>query len=195
MRIFLIIIILFFNIKSFSNANDIKEFEIEGMSIGDSLLNFVSKKSVKTQIENKRTSVYYDNDYVSIVLKDMRNKLSIYEDVKAVIKPNDKSYKIYALEGLIGFNNINECHEDQIRIADEIKNSLNLKVEGDMWNLKKSRLPEVIKDIRYIDFDLKKDLSHGSFRTGCYDYKEGQDILMIMINSPEFDKYLLKTAG
>ena len=51
------------------------------------------------------------------------------------------------------------------------------------------------KDIRYIDFDLKKDLSHGSFRTGCYDYKEGQDILMIMINSPEFDKYLLKTAG
>ena len=106
MRIFLIIIILFFNIKSFSNANDIKEFEIEGMSIGDSLLNFVSKKSIITQIEDKRTSVYYDNDYVSIVLKDMRNKLSTYEDVKAVIKPNDQSYKIYALEGLIGFNNI-----------------------------------------------------------------------------------------
>ena len=89
MRIVLSFIILIFSFQTFSNANDIKEFEIEGMSIGDSLLNFVSKKSVKTQIEDKRTSVYYDNDYVSIVLKDMRNKLSTYEDVKAVIKPND----------------------------------------------------------------------------------------------------------
>ena len=75
MKIFLSILVLLFSFQTFLNANDIKEFEIEGMSIGDSLLNFVSKKSVKTQIEDKRTSVYYDNDYVSIVLKDMRNKL------------------------------------------------------------------------------------------------------------------------
>ena len=38
-----------------------------------------------------------------------------------------------------------------------------------MWHLRKSRLPDAIKDIRYIDFDLKSDLSTGSFRTGCYD--------------------------
>ena len=195
MRFFLTLLILILSLQSFSNANDISEFEIEGMSVGDSLLNFVTKKSIKTQIEDRASSVYYEKDYVSILLKEMRNKLSIYDDVKAVIKPNDKSYKIYALEGIIDFSNIDECHKDQIKISGEIKDSLNLKIEGDMWHLKKSRLPGGIKDIRYIDFDLKSDLSTGSFRTGCYDYKDGTDVLMIMINSPEFDKYLIEEAG
>ena len=189
--IFILIVNLNLNI---SYANDIREFEIEGISVGDNLLKFVSEGSIKTQIEDRKTSVYYDNDYVSILLKEMRNKLSIYDDVKVVIKPNDQSYKIYALEGILGFNNIDECHKNQIKISDEIKNSLNLQMEGDMWNLKESRLPDSIKDIRYIDFNIKEDLSEGSFRTGCYDYKVGPDILMIMINSPEFDKYLAKLA-
>lgn len=189
--IFILIVNLNLNI---SYANDIREFEIEGISVGDNLLKFVSEESIKTQIEDRKTSVYYDNDYVSILLKEMRNKLSIYDDVKVVIKPNDQSYKIYALEGILGFNNIDECHKNQIKISDEIKNSLNLQMEGDMWNLKESRLPDSIKDIRYIDFNIKEDLSEGSFRTGCYDYKVGPDILMIMINSPEFDKYLAKLA-
>ena len=188
--IFLGIIFINFSVL----ANDIREFEIEGISVGDNLLKFVSEGSIKTQIEDRKTSVYYDNDYVSILLKEMRNKLSIYDDVKVVIKPNDQSYKIYALEGILGFNNIDECHKNQIKISDEIKNSLNLQMEGDMWNLKESRLPDSIKDIRYIDFNIKEDLSEGSFRTGCYDYKVGPDILMIIINSPEFDKYLAKLA-
>ena len=194
MKIFLSFIILIFSFQSLSRANDIREFEIEGISVGDNLLKFVSEGSIKTQIEDRKTSVYYDNDYVSILLKEMRNKLSIYDDVKVVIKPNDQSYKIYALEGILGFNNIDECHKNQIKISDEIKNSLNLQMEGDMWNLKESRLPDSIKDIRYIDFNIKEDLSEGSFRTGCYDYKVGPDILMIIINSPEFDKYLAKLA-
>ena len=186
--------IFILNFLNISYANDIREFEIEGISVGDNLLKFVSEGSIKTQIEDRKTSVYYDNDYVSILLKEMRNKLSIYDDVKVVIKPNDQSYKIYALEGILGFNNIDECHKNQIKISDEIKNSLNLQMEGDMWNLKESRLPDSIKDIRYIDFNIKEDLSEGSFRTGCYDYKVGPDILMIIINSPEFDKYLAKLA-
>ena len=195
MKKFFLVLIIIFSFQSFTNANEIKEFELEGMSVGDSLLNFVSKKSIKTQIKDRTTSVYYEKDYVSIVLKEMRNKISNYDDVKAVIKLNDQSYKIYALEGIINFRSIDECHKDQIKISNEIKDSLNLKIEGDMWHLRKSRLPDAIKDIRYIDFDLKSDLSTGSFRTGCYDYKNGTDFLMIMINSPEFDKYLLEEAG
>ena len=195
MRILLSILILIFSLQAFSNASDITEFEIEGMSVGDSLLKFISKKSIKDEIANKQTSVYYNNDYVSILLKDMRGKLLIYDDIKAVIKPNDATYKIYALEGILDFSNIDECHKNQLEISDQIKNSLDLKVEGDLWNLKKNRLPETIQNIRYIDFDIKADLSEGSFRTGCYDYKTGNDILMIMINSPVFDKYLLDTAN
>ena len=39
MRIIIIIITFFINLQSFTKADDIRDFEIEGLSIGDSLLN------------------------------------------------------------------------------------------------------------------------------------------------------------
>ena len=46
MRFFLLAIIFFFNLQSLTKANDIREFEIEGISIGDSLLNFAEEKKI-----------------------------------------------------------------------------------------------------------------------------------------------------
>ena len=46
MRIIFSIIIVIFNIQSWTNADDIRDFEIEGMSIGDSLLDFFSKNQI-----------------------------------------------------------------------------------------------------------------------------------------------------
>ena len=43
MRLVLLIIIFIFNIHNFTKADDIKDFEIEGMSLGDSALNFFTK--------------------------------------------------------------------------------------------------------------------------------------------------------
>ena len=44
MRNFLLILILTFSFQSLVKADDIRDFEIEGMSIGDSLLDFFTKK-------------------------------------------------------------------------------------------------------------------------------------------------------
>ena len=38
-----LVLILIFNFQSWTKANDISEFEIEGMSIGDSALDFIEK--------------------------------------------------------------------------------------------------------------------------------------------------------
>ena len=58
MRIFLItFLILIFNLQTWTNADDIKDFEIEGMSIGDSLLNYYSTN----EISEMRTVIF--NDY------------------------------------------------------------------------------------------------------------------------------------
>ena len=195
MRLILITIIFIFSLQSLVKANNIKDFEIEGMSIGDSLLNFSSKRSIKNEINNKDNSVYYEDKYVSIVVLELRNKLKIYEEVKAIINPRDKTYKIVALEGILAFEDINECHKNQIDISKEIKNSLNLAVNPDQWDLEKNRLPPSIKGIRFIDFNLNDDLSLGSFRTACYDYASGKDLLMVIINSSEFDLYLQETAN
>ena len=41
MRLFIAVFILILNLQSWTKADDIRDFAIEGMSIGDSLLNFL----------------------------------------------------------------------------------------------------------------------------------------------------------
>ena len=40
MRVFLTVLVLIFSLQSWTKADDIRDFEIEGMSIGESALNF-----------------------------------------------------------------------------------------------------------------------------------------------------------
>ena len=46
MKIFLSILILIISFQSLTKADDIRDFEIEGISIGDSLLSFGSKDQI-----------------------------------------------------------------------------------------------------------------------------------------------------
>ena len=43
MRIILSLLIIIFSVQPWTKADDIRDFEIEGMSIGDSLLNFMNE--------------------------------------------------------------------------------------------------------------------------------------------------------
>ena len=47
MRVFIAVLVLIFSLQSWTKADDIRDFEIEGMSIGDSLLEFASEKEIK----------------------------------------------------------------------------------------------------------------------------------------------------
>ena len=46
MRIFLTVLILTIGLQSFCKADDIRDFEIEGMSVGDSLLSYFTEKQI-----------------------------------------------------------------------------------------------------------------------------------------------------
>ena len=50
MRVFITVIILIFSFQSWTKADDISEFEIEGMSVGDSALDYFSKKEIKNGV-------------------------------------------------------------------------------------------------------------------------------------------------
>ena len=55
LRVFISIIILIFSFQSLSKADDIRDFEIEGISVGDSLLNHAKTIGVtKKYILDKR---------------------------------------------------------------------------------------------------------------------------------------------
>ena len=47
MRVFIAVLVLIFSLQSWTKADDIRDFEIEGMSIGDSALDFFSKEEIE----------------------------------------------------------------------------------------------------------------------------------------------------
>ena len=74
-------------------ADDIKDFEIEGISVGDSLLDFMTKEEIK---ENIRNYVPVASKYYVSSFNDLKN----YDSLDIYLKRKDKRYII---KGVIGF--------------------------------------------------------------------------------------------
>ena len=62
---FLIILILIFNLSNFSFADDIRDFQIEGMSVGDSALDYFSEEEINSGFRLN----YEESDFYKIVEK------------------------------------------------------------------------------------------------------------------------------
>ena len=64
MRALIIFLVLVFNLQSWTKADDIKDFEIEGMTVGESLLNYFDESLIEKEINNHEISYYYENKFV-----------------------------------------------------------------------------------------------------------------------------------
>lgn len=196
MKVFFTVLVLIFCVQSWTNADDIGDFEIEGMSIGDSLLDYMDKKQIQNQVNNKDFSIYYKDDYVAISLWNNRNKFQIYDDVGVILKQNDPIFKIYALEGTLYMDeesNIEECYKKQDIISNDIKEVLKIKNKGDTWFVEKKNLQNYLSSVKYIDYEL----SDGSLvRTTCYEVIKGVrkhsdlNLLYVVLDSATFYNYL-----
>ena len=100
MKRLLLILILTFSFQILAKADDIRDFEIEGMSIGDSLLDFVSENKIKNLMKTD-----YPNSKkfsrVTIICPNM----AVYEDTMIHFKTEDKKYVIYSVDGGIFYKN------------------------------------------------------------------------------------------
>ena len=47
MRVFIAVLVFIFSFQSWTKADDISNFQIEGMSLGDSLLDYMSEDEIK----------------------------------------------------------------------------------------------------------------------------------------------------
>ena len=114
---------LFFILFSFSSpsfADDISEYEIEGISIGNSLLDHLSEEEIITEIESNKQVYNYLTDKFGEVYSHNDNFES-YEILSFFVKPNDKNYKTYSIRGMITYDdNIEKCYAKQNEIAKEI---------------------------------------------------------------------------
>ena len=86
MRIFLSVLILIFSFQSSTKADDIRDFEIEGMSIGDSALDHFTKQEIEKNIRG-----YFNNQY------KLPSDLTTINNVKHCIK------NIFAHDPLVAY--------------------------------------------------------------------------------------------
>ena len=115
----LILLVLLFSSSIF--AEDISDFQIEGMSVGDSLLDYFSEEEIN---ENKRN--YLNRKAKFYVVSSGNLKLKNFENLEFYLKTDDNKYLIYLISGAISFeNNIGNCKKKKDEIVNEIKDLFN----------------------------------------------------------------------
>ena len=116
MKLSFIILVLFLSILSWTKADDIGDFQIERMSIGESALNYFSLE----QIRSGRKAVYNDSTYTT--LEPIDPIIKTYDLVSFSFRSDDKNYKMVAVTGIKNFYNDHlGCYQLQDKIFKEIQ--------------------------------------------------------------------------
>ena len=104
---------------SHSQANNIKEFQIDGISIGDSLLDHYTFDQIQ-KAQKIRAPFYHKDMFVEFETKP--KKLQLYDYIKFTYKQNDKDFKLYGIAGIIEFpNDFNKCIETKKNAVTDIE--------------------------------------------------------------------------
>ena len=121
MKRLLLILILTFSFQSLSKADDIRDFEIEGISIGDNLFDHLTKKKFKKWEEHRH---YYKNG--NFIKTPCIYPSKQYDSVHCTYKKaKNGKLKIYGVNGSIKFeNNISACFSKKDEIVNEFKSVL-----------------------------------------------------------------------
>ena len=189
----LIIFVLLFS--SSVVAEDISDFQIEGISIGDSLLDYMSEREIKSEIEwSKNFYDYKTKDFAEVY---SFKKGDQYEYLSFLIKPNDKNYLIYGIYGNLD-NNIDECLKMKKNIEKEFESMFpNTNKKDSKFSPSFDKTGKSI--IYYTNFEFK---TKDQIRIECYDYSKTHeekrnvtDGLSVSIKSYETTPWLEQTLN
>ena len=121
MKKILSIVVLGLLLSGNAYADNIKDFQIEGISLGDSALDYFEKKELKKLTRTNKSKVY--DKYCSNESQKISQKFTTYEKgICFYTKRNDKSYIIKSIAGFQDFpNNIAACYNEQDNVDKEIR--------------------------------------------------------------------------
>lgn len=197
-RLSLYLFIILFTLQTPSWADDIRDFQIEGMSIGDSLLDYFSKDKIKLFINDNNAFFYKEKKYVAITthaknIQPYAEAKDNYDYVGVVINPTDKKYEIYSIVAYLNFdNNIEDCKKKKKEIVSSIlsafENATKIEEEG----------PHAYdKSGKSISYDTWFNLDFGSASVHCEDWSKKiqkknrwNDKLRVDLRSEKFDNFL-----
>ena len=186
---YLFLVLFSFSAPSF--ADDVRDFQIEGMSVGDSLLDYFSENEIKKMISDK---LEYPNDKSFFGIDSEKSSYETYELVQFHIKKNDNKYIIYSITGDIFYkNNIEDCYKTKDEIVLELSGMLknNAKMV-DSGTKKHAADSESTTTNVWFDFD-----SGDTILVSCYDWSEKMrkyDTLKVAVDRKEFLDWLANKA-
>lgn len=176
--------LLTLNFQTWAKSDDIKDLEIEGISIGDSLLDFYTK----SEISNFPITTY-DKGVFNVLATNANSEL--YSELGFHVKVDDKKFIIHSIKGVKQFENrFQEC----IKFKDEVVKEISKILNG-------ANFIDYVAD--YQDKDMGNSKAHvskyafpsqkGMVRVWCtqYDKKTGfNDTGAVSIASEDYIKFM-----
>jgi len=192
-RLFPYLFLILFTLQTPSLADNINDLEIDGISIGDSLLDYYSVSEIKKQL-SKTTSSYKSKRIKRIYFKAKENSIYGQYNFHYI---NDPSYRIVAVEGVMLYeNNIDGCYEKQIEVTKDIENNFsNLSKKERTFNHRADKTGK--SKVKGVKFELENGvirISCTSWSKKIKDNKPARDSLKVSIASNEYMAWLRNEA-
>ena len=186
-RLTILIFLITLNFQSLTKADDIRDFQIEGISIGDSLLDYFSKDEI------------HNNDSKSRILKGTNYSRSCFEKSNSIYEKlcidfkNNTNKIIHGVQGLIRYKKINNpaCLNKLREIDKEFSNIFKNLDRKDWGPLK---LPPRTDEDSYHPI-IYKFATGSKAQIGCYFYKK-YDLshLRVVLYTKEMSKLISRQA-
>ena len=121
MKKFSLILILIFSFQSWTKADDARNFQIEGISIGDSALDYFTEDEITKNIKWHYNNNKKNNEFVIVEFYNYRSAKQ-FDGIQIAVKPKDKEYKIYVIAGAIQYDNtkIEDCYSQMQEIDSKL---------------------------------------------------------------------------
>ena len=177
--------LVFFSFPVYSFAENVRDLEIAGMSLGDSLLDYFSEKEILT-----------NQPYLEMEKEDLFKTVSFYKNISSeqydgvsiMYKDKNNKFIIHKLKGIILYsNNIKDCYSKK----NEITEDLSVLFKDTEWENS-----EYKDEDGFFSFS-RKSLGEGNVSISCYDWsnqiteeKKWTDNLRVTIETKEYTKWL-----
>ena len=192
MRLFIAVLVLIFSLQSWTKADDIRDFQIEGMSVGDSALDYFSEDFL---LSSKGYS--WANKKFALANGESNNQ-EFFKYWQLYYLDKDPKYIIHYIAGYTDIKDLEECNKNKIRLVEEIKDLAPNARFNDLGKIPHPGDPSGKSMAYKFQFHFEdKSLIMVTCTIYPEDYKNKNNLLdnlSVSAHSKEFSEFLLNEA-
>ena len=115
MRVFIAVLVLIFSFQSWTKAEDIRDFQIDGISLKDNIEDFLTKSEIK----KSKVKIFKTEEYITLQFDGSKFNSNDYD----LIEINYKNPKLIVenISGVKIFKNVQQCYNKQNEIISDLK--------------------------------------------------------------------------